>query len=252
MRTKIIAGCSLFIAASLCLFAVATPTPAQERAKKKWPKNRDEAQGAVDSFSEALSQAGHDQAVRDRLKTTPESARDTVSDPAVGNIDIPKNVLIIFHEPKDCKNYYPFYLPKPGSKVDDYWLYFQGCFSKFQLRKLSEAKITPPPAGKKMEWNQDNIAKAFTDVLKLSATDKAFRKRLTGLPDQQGTSAALQSAKEAVADVGNIEIPAEIVIFFHEDVSNERYHMFYLPPFDSNTQTKYEYRAHFEGVYFVW
>lgn len=249
MNIKIMSACCLFLAGGLCLFAAEqanSPTPGP---KHPWPKDRTEAQPAVDAFTATLTQSGYDKTFRDSLKVSPESARDVVS--KTGNIDIPKDILIIFHEPEVCKNYYPFYLPKLGEKVTDYIDYFQGCFTKFRLGLLSDKATPPPKTGPKNKWNPDNIAAAFTAVLDRSTRDQPFRELLTGKPAERGTAAALKSAKEAVSDEGWIDIPTEVVILFHDDRANEKYHMFFLPPFDKHAPT-YEYRAHFEGFYFVW
>jgi hypothetical protein len=226
--------------------------------KKPWPKNRDESADAVNAFSAALTKGGRDPAFRAALVKSPEDARSAVSDE--GQIEIPGDVVVIFHEPDNCQNIFPFYLPTPEEPLLPYYDYFQGCRPKFQLHALApavflqrlkmrhemriaalaegalEAEPTKP-------WTEANIADAFTAVLARSQSDSGFRKSLT---------ASLSSAKQAVATEGGIEIPPEVVILFHEDESNERYHMFRLPPLNENAPANYHYRAQFEGFYFVW
>lgn len=250
MRTRSVTICGLFLAGAICLSAAERENQTKTTAKKPWPKDRKEAQGAVDAFTAALTRAGYDQGFRDRLKASPESARDAVSDE--GNIDIPKDIMIIFHEPDLCQNYWPFYLPELKETVGDYVDYFQGCFSRFRLRRLADVKMKLARTGPKGDWNQDNIASAFSAVLQRAAREEGFRSLLLGDATERGTSAALQSAAKAVSEEGNIQIPPGIVILFHEGIANEKYHMFSLPPFDEKKRDTYEYRAYFDGFYFVW
>ena len=95
----------------------------------------------------------------------------------------------------------------------------------------------------KRQWNQKNAIAAFDMALTRSAYDKVFRDRLTDSPE---------SAKQAVSEEGQIAVPNEVVILFHEDKYNENYHIFDLPPFDGNARTPHEYRQHFECCYQVW
>ena len=92
-------------------------------------------------------------------------------------------------------------------------------------------------------WNQENAVSAFTAALSRSAYDQAFRDRLTASPE---------SAKQAVAEEGQIAIPSEIVIMFHEAGSNGNYHIFDLPEFDGDSSGIHPYKAHYECCYPVW
>jgi len=95
----------------------------------------------------------------------------------------------------------------------------------------------------KKPWNSENAVAAFTAALTKSAHDRTFRNRLT---------ASLESAKEAVSEVGDIEIPRDVVIVFHEGRENEKYHVFWLPTFDETTQTAHTYQYHFKCCYNPW
>ena len=92
-------------------------------------------------------------------------------------------------------------------------------------------------------WNPQNASRAFSMALTRSAHDSSFRNRLTISPE---------SAKQAVAEEGQIAIPDSVVIMFHEDKSNENYHVFDLPKFDESARTKHEYREHIECCYIPW
>jgi hypothetical protein len=112
---------------------------------------------------------------------------------------------------------------------------------------------------------------AFDAALTRAAWDPEFRQRLIKSPD---------SAKEALAEVGDIKIPASKVIIFYEaqparpDIaksasaqdsaytlvqllsqskSNENVHVFCLPPFKKNDKTKkYKYVEIFMWCYDDW
>jgi hypothetical protein len=226
-------------------------------AKKPWPKNRDEAAPAIQAFSDALTQAGNNREVRETLKASSDEVREKVSD--IGQIEIPDEIIIIFHEPETCKDIYPYYLPKPDEPLLAHYEYFQGCKSMFQLSSLSPAgllgremarqkgNLAQASAAERTQenkpWNAHNSAEAFTAALRRSQYDSEYRKRLTK---------SFSSAKEAVAEEGKIEIPTWVLILFHEDRFNEKYHMFRLPPLNENAQITYEYAIQFEGFYFVW
>jgi hypothetical protein len=225
-------------------------------AKTPWPKDRTQAANAVMAFSATLTRAGRDQTFRDSLKRSLEDARNEVSNE--GKIEIPEDIVILFHEPEACQNIFPFYLPKPDDPLRAFSYYFQGCRPKFQFPALSPAVFfaqakerfavlrVAPAAGEaetKKPWTLPNIAEAFTAVLHRSQVDPDFRRRLT---------ASMSSAKDAVAVEGGIDIPAEVLVLFHEDEANEKFHMFRLPPLDPNGLATYEYRPQFEGFYFVW
>lgn len=94
------------------------------------------------------------------------------------------------------------------------------------------------------EWNPQNGVAAFTAALTRSGYDQSFRNRLVASPE---------SARAAVAEEGQIDIPADIVMMFHPDELNEKYHVFYLPEFDaSKPNAKHEYAEFFQGCYNAW
>jgi hypothetical protein len=97
-------------------------------------------------------------------------------------------------------------------------------------------------SGKK-QWNQKNAVAAFNMTLTRSAYDRVFRDRLTASSD---------SAKQAVSEEGQIAVPNEVVILFHEDKQNENYHVFDLPPFDGNASATHAYKQHLECCYPEW
>jgi hypothetical protein len=107
---------------------------------------------------------------------------------------------------------------------------------------------------------------AFSAALTRGARDEVFRKRLTSSPD---------SAKAAVAEIGNIDIPDDRVIVFYEpqppkaaavekasarkqvaaggSTSSENIHVFYLPPLNpEDTTTEYKYAEFFMCCYDQW
>jgi hypothetical protein len=98
---------------------------------------------------------------------------------------------------------------------------------------------TPP----KKQWNQTNAIAAFNLALTRSAYDRDFRDRLIASPD---------SAKQALAEEGQIAVPASVVILFHEGKYNENYHIFDLPPFDPSGHETHAYRKYFQCCYPVW
>jgi hypothetical protein len=124
------------------------------------------------------------------------------------------------------------------------------------------------------EWPEsapyDAAINAFDAALTRAGWDLEFRQRLIKSPT---------SAKEAVAEVGNITIPASKVIVFYEpqpakpegksasaesnnyvlvqlssaSKSNENVHVFCLPPFKKNDKTrKLKYEDYFMCCYDVW
>lgn len=96
----------------------------------------------------------------------------------------------------------------------------------------------------KLPWNPTNAVAAFTAALTRAGFDRDFRNRLTGSTD---------SARTAVAEAGNLDIPTDKVIMFHEDESNENYHVFYLPDYDEQVPHKqHEYSKYFQGCYSPW
>jgi hypothetical protein len=135
----------------------------------------------------------------------------------------------------------------------------------------ARAKQKQAPA----EWPEsapyDAAIEAFDAALTRAGWDLEFRQRLIKTPD---------SAKEAVAEAGNIKIPADKVIVFYEaqpgkpdagrsaiaqdnaytfvqllsqSKSNENVHVFCLPPFKKDDKSKmYKYENHFMCCYDAW
>jgi hypothetical protein len=96
----------------------------------------------------------------------------------------------------------------------------------------------------KKEWNPENGVAAFSAALTKAGHDEDFRNRLIKSWD---------SARDAVSEVGEVEIPTEIRITFHEDELNDKYHVFYLPPLDPDKKIiPYEYATFFQGNYNAW
>jgi hypothetical protein len=111
----------------------------------------------------------------------------------------------------------------------------------------------------------DNAICAFDKALTKSARDSTFRDRLLKSSD---------SARAAVAEVGNINIPNDRVMIFFEakpgptsdliakaktdfhqlvKPSNENIHIIALPPLNPNdTTTEYRYEGFFLGEYDEW
>jgi hypothetical protein len=133
--------------------------------------------------------------------------------------------------------------------------------------------------GARAEWPRevpyDAAIKAFDAVLTKAVRDPAFRARLTESPD---------SAKTAVEEVGNINIPKTRVIVFYEPQaapspspaaaraaqgaaaalvrpavaltwgsrSNENIHVFVLPPETADVNKEYHYEDYMMCCYPVW
>jgi hypothetical protein len=142
---------------------------------------------------------------------------------------------------------------------------------------VSSLTAQPPVNTKKevsAEWPEsapyDAAINAFDAALTQASWDLEFRQRLIKSPT---------SAKEAVAEIGNITIPASKVIVFYEaqsakpeaksasaesndyipvqlssiSKSNENVHVFCLPPFKRNDKTKkYKYEDYFMCCYDYW
>lgn len=206
-------------------------------------KNEWNPTNAVAAFTAALTKSGYDRDFRNRLTVSCDSAKQAVSDE--GNIDIPKDVVIMFYESETYQNQFAFYLPQfdeNARTTHDYADYFQCCFPGFRLFQLPTGPDLSRTNARK-PWNPKNAAVAFTAALTRSGYDRGFRNRLT---------ASCDSAKQAVSEEGNIDIPQKVVIIFHEDELNEKYHIFSFPPFDASARTAHKYRDHFMCCYDVW
>lgn len=133
--------------------------------------------------------------------------------------------------------------------------------------------VSPLAAQPTAEWPTkapyDAAIKAFDAALTRAATDDAFRKRLTE---------SSESARKAVAEVGNINIPGDRVIIFYEaepksgvamatsrqpkgtkdahilweSRSNENIHVFVLPKKSTDTTKTYKYADYFMCCYDYW
>jgi hypothetical protein len=141
-----------------------------------------------------------------------------------------------------------------------------GLMAQSQDKQKNNTKVAWP------ETAPYNAAiQAFDASLTRAAWDMGFRQRLMKSPD---------SAKEAVAEEGRINVPASKVIVFYEaqpprsdaakhasaeqsaylavslqseSKSNENVHVFYLPPFKENDKTKhYRYEDYFMCCYDYW
>jgi hypothetical protein len=124
--------------------------------------------------------------------------------------------------------------------------------------------------GARAEWPTqvpyDAAIHAFDAALTKAAHDPAFRARLTESPD---------SAKQAVEEVGNINIPNDRVVVFYEPQSrpgvspaaalaqtaaafnwgsrsNENIHVFVLPPKTADATKEYHYEDYMMCCYPVW
>lgn len=181
-------------------------------------------QNAVAAFTAALSKSGHDQEFRDRLKASLESARGAVSE--AGDVNIPDDMVILFFEGELNDKYHAFYLPPfdpDRTDVHEYEKHFQGFYNAWRPEVPAHSRA----------WLPENAVPALTDALSRSGHDSDFRARL---------KASLASAREAVSEAGEIDIPNEVVFVFHEDKVNEKYHAFYLPKFDPDkTDVRHEY-----------
>jgi hypothetical protein len=238
MKIRTASACCLLLAGALCLGAAKQSGQPKTTSKNPWnPTN------AVAAFTAALTKSGYDRTFRNRLTAPNDSAKEAVSEE--GNIDIPKEVVIIFYESETYQNHFAFYLPDFNENTRttyNYSDYFQCCFPSFRLFELPATASLAKTTARK-EWSRENAAVAFTAALTKSGYNRPFRNGLT---------VSCDSAKEAVSEEGNIDIPKEVVIVFHENELNEKYHIFSLPPFNENARTKYEYRDHFMCCYNVW
>jgi hypothetical protein len=173
-----------------------------------------------------------------------ESAKQAVSEE--GQITIPEKVVIMLHEDKPNGNYHVFNLPPFDDSAhitQEYKTHLECCYEPWAAPARATKQTDQARTNGLQEWNQTSAAAAFTASLTRSAHDKVFRNRLTASPG---------SAKQAVSEEGQIAVPNQVVILFHEDKYNENYHIFDLPQFDGNARATHEYRQHFECCYQVW
>ncbi|HEV2047417.1 MAG TPA: hypothetical protein VGQ95_12580 [Chthoniobacterales bacterium] len=160
---------------------------------------------------------------------------------------------------------------RPARKIASVFIAFAAALAVSPLIAQAPAKQKQAPA----EWPEsapyDAAIEAFDAALTRAGWDLEFRQRLIKSPD---------SAKEAVAEVGNITIPASKVIVFYEaepakpdaaksatvqdnaytfvqllsqSKSNENVHVFCLPSFKKGDKSKkYKYEKYFMCCYDVW
>ncbi len=126
-------------------------------------------------------------------------------------------------------------------------------------------------SGPKTDWPTtapyDAAICAFDKALTKASRDKTFRGRLTK---------SCESAKDAVSEIGNINIPDDRIIIFYEaepgpakplssevrkkafellkvkSRSSEKIHVFVLPPWKDNDTAEYRYEQWFIGMYEAW
>ncbi len=159
---------------------------------------------------------------------------------------------------------------RPARRIASVFITFAAALAVSPLTAQAPAKQKQVPA----EWPErapyDAAIEAFDAALTRAGWDLEFRQRLIKTPD---------SAKEAVAEVGNIRIPADKVIVFYEaqpgkpeaknasaesnnyipvqlssvSKSNENVHVFCLPPFKKDDKSKkYTYENYFMCCYDAW
>ena len=159
---------------------------------------------------------------------------------------------------------------RPARRIASVLITFAAALAVSPLIAQAPAKQKQAPA----QWPESapyNAAiEAFDAALTRAGWDSEFRQRLIKSQD---------SAKEAVAEVGNIKIPANKLIIFYEaqpaksdarkvseqsgaytfvnlaseSKSNENVHVFYLPPFHKDDRTRtYKYEDYFMCCYDFW
>ena len=159
---------------------------------------------------------------------------------------------------------------RPARTIASVFIAFAAALAVSPVIAQAPAKQKQAPA----EWPEsapyDAAIEAFNAALTRAGWDLEFRQRLIKTPD---------SAKEAVAEVGNIKIPATKVIVFYEaqpakpetksasaesnnyiaaqlssvSKSNENVHVFCLPPLKKNDKAKkYKCEDYFMCCYDFW
>ena len=130
--------------------------------------------------------------------------------------------------------------PMKTKTVASCCLFLTGIAFLFTASQTGQSKTND-----KKPWNPPNAVAAFTAALTRAGYDRDFRNRLTASPE---------SAKQAVSDEGQLIIPNDVAVIFHEDKKEERekHHAFSLPPLDEKARTTHEYKKYFECCYDVW
>jgi hypothetical protein len=237
MKTRTVSILCLLFAGAFCLGAALQADQPKPGGKKQWNQKN-----ATAAFTMALTRSGYDRTFRDRLAASLDSARQAVSDE--GQITIPEKVVIMAHEDKVNGNYHIFNLPpfdESARITQEYKTHLECCYEPWPPKKTKQAD-QPGTNGLK-EWNQITGAEAFTASLTRSEYDRLFRDRLTASPE---------SAKQAVSEEGQVTVPNDVVILFHENKFNENFNVFDLPRFDGDPQATHEYKQHFECCYQPW
>ncbi len=110
-------------------------------SNKPWsPEN------AVSAFTAALTRSAYDGDFRGRLLNfkSPEEVKRAVSEE--GGIDIPDEVMIVFHEKKDNANYHVFHLPafhpEGPHQTHTYEVHFKCCYKPWRRRRQEEGQAT--------------------------------------------------------------------------------------------------------------
>ena len=159
---------------------------------------------------------------------------------------------------------------RPVRRIASVFIAFAAALAVSPLAAQAPAKQKQAPADWPESAPYDAAIEAFDAALTRAGWDLEFRQRLLKTPD---------SGKEAVAEVGNIKIPANKVIVFYEaqsakpeaahsaatedndytfvllsqSKSNENVHVFYLPPFKKDDKSKkYTYENYFMCCYDFW
>jgi hypothetical protein len=230
MKIKKVIACSLIAISAVCFGTVMVV--GQSGGKKEWNPNN-----GVPAFTAALSRSGYDSDFRKRLTDSCESARQAVIED--GNIAVPDNVVMMFHESGAYKDHFGFFLPPFNPKAQTPYKYSDQKFYKCCFptpKKFSIMSVEP------------TLADALDRAMTRAGYDSGFRDRL---------SASCDSAKKAVSEEGHLEIKKEVQMVFQDtargDLGDERYHIFHLPPFNAAEHNKtYNYEEYFEALYPVW
>jgi hypothetical protein len=243
MNTKIALMFCSFLASVICLLAVAQSNQPKGAGEKQWPKQGEPkpahdaaVKNAVDSFTAALTRAGHDREFRNRLTSSCDSAKQAVSEE--GNIAIPENVVTMFYEHGTYKDHFGFFLPPFKPEVRPRYKYAVKEYYKccFPMAKTFALTTIDP-----------SLAAALDAAMTRAGYDPEFRDRL---------SASCDSAKQAVSEEGHVQIKKEVQMMFQDmdrgDKGDDRYHIFQLPPFDPNSSSEHAYEDYFVGLYPSW
>jgi hypothetical protein len=94
-----------------------------------------------------------------------------------------------------------------------------------------------------LPWTDENKVAAFNATLRRSVSDREFRTRLLDKHD----------ARNAVAEEGNVEIPAETVIRFYEKKEHtDDVYCVELPPLDDPSEPPKQFADSVYCTYSTW